>query len=208
VVELGGLWPGYVSQAHHGITPPGYGHPFLCDPAQLTKGHIYSYVMVNNFRTAFQVAQVADLLFRYSVTSYEGDWRAGGASDLGWSVATPLEAVCVTGPQTGSLPESDSFCRLDKPNVRLLAMKGAEDGDGLILRLVETEGQDTSVTVELPCMQIDEAFSTNLVEENQGVLAYDRHCVRVLVQANSIVTLRCLGSSNWPQATWFSRFHG
>ena len=29
LLEFGGLYPGYVSEAHHGVTYPGYGHPFL-----------------------------------------------------------------------------------------------------------------------------------------------------------------------------------
>jgi hypothetical protein len=199
VMEMGGLWPGYVSQAHHGVTPHGYGHEFLRDPAQWEKGHVYSYALVSNFRTNFQPVQVADALFRYSLTSHRGDWCQGRARDFGWAVATPLVSVCIVGPQEGTLPESASFCGVDQSTVLLLAMKGAEDGDGLIIRLAETEGRGTSVTVTVPFLEITQAFKTNLVEENEAVLPHDRHNVRVSLPANGIVTVRCRGARRWPE---------
>jgi hypothetical protein len=206
VMEVGDLWPGYVSQAHHGITPPGYGHEFLRDPAQLVKGYIYSYIMNNNFRTNFEPVQVADALFRYSMTSHEGDWRKGEARDFGWSVATPLEPVCIKGPQDGFLGKATNFCQLDLNNVLLLTMKIAEDGDGLILRLAETEGRDSIVTVVLPYFEITQAFKTNLVEENQGVLSYDRHSFQVSMRANGIATVRCRCFRTWSSINTFAWF--
>ncbi|MCS7221977.1 MAG: glycoside hydrolase family 38 C-terminal domain-containing protein [Anaerolineae bacterium] len=211
VVALGGLWPGYLSQAHHAVTPPGYGHAFLRDPAQLEKGHIYSYAMVNNFRTNFQPVQVADVLFRYSIQTQRIAAGQGGqagedpsslairARDFGWAMSTPLVPVCVMGPQgagnraeTGSwLPVTASFCQLDQPNVSVLALKAAEDSDGWIVRLAETEGQEVTVTVTLPFLDIAQAFLTNLVEEDAAVLPYDRHSVRVRMPAHGIVTIRC-----------------
>ena len=216
VVELGGLWPGYTSQAHHGVTPPGYGHEFLRDPAQLEKGYIYSYALASNFRTNFQPVQVADMLFRYSITSStppSPDCRRGAdagvqrrgegylpSRDFGWAAATPLAGVSLHGPQSGVLPLSNSFCQVDHPNVFLLTLKAAEDGDGLIVRLAETEGQETTVVVTLPAMLIAQAFGANLVEENEGAISYDRHSLRVRVPAHGIVTVRCRTGRRWPTA--------
>jgi hypothetical protein len=201
VVELGGLWPGYVSHAHHGVTPPGYGHPFLRDPSEYDKGHIYSYAMANNFRTNFQPVQVADALFRYTITTYEGEWQPGRGRDFGWQASTPLVPVGVVGPQQGTLSRSSSFCQVDQSNVLVLTIKGAEDGEGLVIRLAETEGQDGTVEVTLPYWEIDRAYAANLVEENQGILEHDGHTVRVPIRAHSIATFRCLGPQRWPQAT-------
>jgi alpha-mannosidase len=197
-MEVGGLWPGYVSQAHHAITPPGYGHEFLRDLAQLKRGRIYSLVMMSNFRTNFQPVQVADLLFRYSITTHRGDRLQALARDFGWAAATPLVPVTVKGPQQGALSPWASFCRVDRPNVLLVTLKAAEDGDGLILRLRETEGQDTVVIVSLPFLDVCQAFRTNLVEENEASLSYDRHSFRMHLPANGLVTVRCRSSRRWP----------
>ncbi|NIO38856.1 MAG: hypothetical protein GTO41_00840, partial [Burkholderiales bacterium] len=42
LLEFGGLWPNYCSQAHHGIDPPGYGADFVTTE-QVTKGHMYAF---------------------------------------------------------------------------------------------------------------------------------------------------------------------
>jgi alpha-mannosidase len=205
VVEFGGLWPGYVSQAHHGVTPPGYGHDFLRSPAQLEKGHIYSCVTDNNFRTNFEPFQVADLLFRYSLTTHPGDWRQAGSARFGWGAAAPLEPVFVHGPQAGEYPATASFCSLDQANIQLLTLKAAEDGDGTVLRLAEMEGRETDVVVGLPYLDIERANHANLVEEDGAELPAERHSVRVTVPAYGLATVRLRGGTRWPTIDWMGR---
>ena len=196
VMQMGGLWPGYVSQAHHAITPPGYGQPFLSDPGQLTKGHLYSYALANNFRTNFDPVQVSDILLRYAITSHPGDWRAARAWHMGWAASTPLEAVAVIGPGAGSLPAKHAFLRVDAPNALLLAAKIAEDGQGLIIRLMETAGEAVEANLEVAAMELGQAYLTNVVEENvavmeHAVLEHARHTVRVPLRPYGLATVRC-----------------
>jgi alpha-mannosidase len=200
VVAMGGLRPVPVSQAHHSVTPPGYGQAFLRDPGQLQQGYLYSYALVNNFRTNFQPVQVGDMLFRYAVTSHPGDESSRTARSFGWSVGTPLVPLCVVGGHEGRLSTSGSFCQVDAENVTVLTIKGAEDGDGLVIRLAEMEGKDSVVMVTLPYLDIDQAFETNLVEEDHGVLDHRRHSVQVPIRANGLTTIRCRGARGWPQA--------
>jgi hypothetical protein len=204
VVEFGGLWPGYVSQAHHGARPPSFDHEFLRDPAQLEKGHLYSYVMVNNFRTNFEPFQVADLLFRYSLTTHPGDWRKGGATRFGWAAAAPLEPVFIHGPQAGDYPLAASFCALDQPNIQLLTLKAAEDGEGVVVRLAETDGRETRVKVSVPYLEIERASETNLVEEDGVALPSTPHSVTVTVPAYGLATARLRGR-RWPVIDWLAR---
>ena len=189
LLEFGGLWPSYVSQAHHGATPPDFGREFV-KPAEVTKGHMYSYVLNSNFRTNFQPLQQGDFLFRYSITAHEGDWKEGRARNFGWAVGNPLVPVCVSGKKEGPLGRTLSFCQVDKPNVLVLALKRAEDGDGIILRLIETEGEAVTATVTLPHLTIREAHRTNVVEENQEALDAGSHKIKVPVKAFGITTVR------------------
>ncbi|NLE43950.1 MAG: hypothetical protein GX620_04460 [Chloroflexi bacterium] len=205
VVAIGGLWPGYVSQAHHGATGPGYGHEFLSDPAELRDGHIYSLALASNFRTNFQPVQTGDVLFRYAMTSHAGDWRDGRSRDFGEDVSAPLYPVCIRGRQTGRLAVRASFCRLSAANVSLLTFKAAEDGDGVVVRVAETEGLHTQVDVELPYVRIGQAYRTNLVEEDQEILPYDAHTVRVELRPYQIATVRCRTGRRWPAVTFFAR---
>ncbi len=189
LLEFGGLWPCYVSQAHHGVDPADFGRPFVT-PEQLTKGYMYAFVLDSNFRTNFQPVQQADILFRYSLTSSAGPRAHSEYRNFGWSVHNPLAAVLVNGGKQGSLPGEASFCRLDQPNILLVTIKRAEDGQGLIVRLVETDGNATTATLTLPATTIEKAWLANPVEENQASLTCTEHEVTVPVKPFGIATVR------------------
>jgi hypothetical protein len=189
LLEFGGLWPCYVSQAHHGVTPAGFGRDFV-KPEQLTKGHMYAFVLDSNFRTNFQPVQQADILFRYAFTSQAGPQTNSENRNFGWSIHNPLMAVLANGSRQGPLPPQGSFCRLDKPNVFLTTLKQAEDTRGVIVRLIETDGRPTEATLTIPAVAVEKAWRTNLVEENQEELACTEHSVTVPVKSFGITTLR------------------
>jgi len=189
LLEFGGLWPCYVSQAHHGVTPPDFGTEFVKQD-DLKNGYMYSFCLDSNFRTNFQPTQQGDMLFRYSITTHKGDWKDGRSRDFGWSIGNPLIPVSVDGKKKGTLSKSMSFCHVDKPNVLLLTLKQAEDGDGIIVRLVETEGIKVTVTVTLPFITVEKAYQTNLVEENERILSAQKHAVTVPLNPFGITTIR------------------
>lgn len=190
LLELGGLWPNYCSQAHHGIDPPGFGAAFVT-PEQITKGHMYAFAMSSNFRTNFQPVQQSEILFHYSLTSHEGGWQEGGCARFGWGIANPFVVDSVHGQRSGSLaPDTMSFCSVDQPNVLLTTLKRAEDGDGVILRLIETEGKETTASVKLPYLAVTEARTTNLVEEDEGQAPCSDREIQVNLKAFGITTVR------------------
>jgi alpha-mannosidase len=189
LLEFGGLWPNYCSQAHHGIDPPGFGADFV-KPEQVTKGYMYAFVMSSNFRTNFQPVQQSEILFRYSLRSHEGDWRKGDCAHFGWANTDSFIVDDVHGRKNGPLaPDTMSFCSVDKPNVMLTALKQAEDGDGIIIRLIETQGKQTTALVTLPHVAIKEAILTNLVEENKSPANFTKHEIQVNLKAFGITTV-------------------
>jgi hypothetical protein len=189
MVEFGGLNNSEVSSAHHGVTPVKFGAPFV---TEMKKGYMYSYVINSNFRTNFQTTQLGDILFRYSITSHKGNWIEGRPRDFGWATGNPLIAVPVDGKSKGNLPEILSFCQIDKPNVMLLTMKQAEDGEGIIIRLNETEGRDTEVNVTLPKMTIRKVYETNIVEMNNNLLDLQGQTIKIKIKAFGIKTIRII----------------
>ena len=189
LVEFGGLWPCYVSQAHHGVTPPDFGRDFV-KAGDITKGYMYSFVIDSNFRTNFQPVQQSDMLFRYSITTHKGGWKEGHPRDFGWAIGNPLIPMSVNGKRTGTLGRKMSFCQVDKPNGFLLTLKRPESGDGIIVRLIETEGKEVTATLTLPHITVDKAYQTNLVEENKGELTFTEHSIKVPIKAFGISTIR------------------
>ncbi len=189
LLEFGGLWPCYVSQAHHGVTPPDFGREFVKE-SQITKGHMYSFILNSNFRTNFQPVQQGDMLFRYSITTHKNGWKEGNCHDFGWAICNPLIPVEMHGKKQGTLERTMSFCQVDKPNVFLLTLKRAEDGDGIIVRLIETEGKDATATLSIPHLTIKQAYRTNLVEENKDKAAFTEHTITAPIKAFGITTFR------------------
>ena len=90
------------------------------------------------------------------------------------------------------MPTSSSFCEVDKDNVLLVTVKRAEDGNGFIVRLLETEGRDTEVSVSLPFVQVTAAYETNLVEENERIIPVKGKSVGVKINAWGNATLRLI----------------
>jgi len=189
LLEFGGLWPCYVSQAHHGATPAGFGQPFV-KPEQMTKGYMYAFVLDSNFRTNFQPVQQGDILFRYSLTSGKGPQANSVNRDFGWSIHNPLVGVVANGGRDGPFENRMSFCRLEQPNVLVVAMKRAEDGQGVIVRLIETDGKQGAATLTLPALAVEKAWQTNIVEENQAELEHTDHSVTMPVRPFGISTVR------------------
>ncbi len=166
MVQFSENWPDYVSQAHHGVKPPDFYHKFLDKPSQFKEGHIYSYVANNNFGTNCIVSQPGVILLTYSMTSHPGDWKEGRARNFGWDFCSPMPHVVLSGGQSGNLPLSQGFCEINRRNVVITTIKRAENGDDVIVRLLETEGVDSEVEVNLPFLKFREAVETNVVEEN------------------------------------------
>ncbi len=190
LLEFGGLWPNYCSQAHHGIDPPGFGADFVT-PEQITKGYMYAFVMSSNFRTNFQPVQQSEILFHYSLTTHEGNWQKGDCARFGWAIANPFIVDDVRGKNDGLLPpDTMGLCSVDKPNVLLTTLKEAEDGNGIIIRLIETQGRQTTASVTLPDIAVAEAVVTNLAEQNEGQAVFTEHEVQVSLRAFGITTVR------------------
>ena len=188
--QFGENWPDYVSQAHHGTKPAGFNHKFLTSPDQFLKGYMFSYVANNNFRTNFQVSQPGVILLRYSLRSHQGDWKEGRARDFGWGFSCPPVSVILKGPQRGKLPPSSGFCRIDSPNILVTTLKRAENSPGLVIRLLETEGRDSRVTVHLPFLKFRKAVETNIVEEDLRVLKSGKNRFSVRIKPWSVATVR------------------
>jgi alpha-mannosidase len=76
----------------------------------------------------------------YGVAGHGGDWRQGGSDWQGQRLNDPLVAF-QTSRHAGALGREFSLLKLSSPRIRLLALKKAEQGDEIIVRLVELDGK-------------------------------------------------------------------
>jgi alpha-mannosidase len=77
--------------------------------------------------------------------------------------------ILSTRPKAGTWPLTHGFITLEAGTVAISAVKVPEEADGkeMLIRLYETEGQDTEVTLAF-CREIREAV---LVDINENVLS-------------------------------------
>jgi len=79
---------------------------------------------------------------------------------------------------------------ISNPTINLLAWKRAEDGDGTILRLQEASGQASRFNISSKYMKVDQAWSCNLLEDNQAQLPSNADGVGVSVTPFQVMTIR------------------
>ncbi len=130
---------------------------------------------------------------RYSMYFHEGEADPATLTRLGAAWNHPL-LVIPANLQTGDAPAQRSFARVETPGVVLSALKQAEDGSGLVLRLVELNGADTEAVVTLdPALAagLTNAVLLDLMERPiEGEAHFENNTLRVPVRANSFVTVR------------------
>ena len=78
--------------------------------------------------------------FLYGIAGHRSDWRTAQTDWQGQSLNDPLIAF-ETSKHSGALGREFSLLRVSNPRIRVLALKKAEHGDEVILRMVELDGK-------------------------------------------------------------------
>ena len=76
----------------------------------------------------------------YGLSAHEGDWRKARTDDQAYRLNQPLIAFTTTA-HPGALGKQFSLLQVGSPNIRVLAMKKAENSDETVVRFVETDGK-------------------------------------------------------------------
>lgn len=100
--------------------------------------------------------------FTYAIYPHAEKWQAAGTVKQAFFLNQP--ALAVKGGNPG---ESFSLASLDATNVVLETVKRAEDGDGTIVRMYESENSLTNVTLDWN-LPFTTAESCNCLEQPDG----------------------------------------
>jgi hypothetical protein len=162
------------------------------------QGTIFSYVMNNYWDTNYVAGQGGEFTFRYVLTSASAI-TPPALTRLGWEALTPLEtdeikyqdkSVNRPGPLD---PVQGGFLNVDDPDVVLLTWKQAEDHHGYILRFLEIAGRSATVGVSSPLLDVQSAWVSNTMEENQQSLTVSERGIKFSINPYEIVTVRLQG---------------
>ncbi len=130
--------------------------------------------------------------FAYSLFPHSGRWDEGTIREA-YAINDPL--LVYTAPGQSSTPSSQqrliaaSFLSVDAPNVVIETVKQADDGDGVIVRLYETQRRRGNVTLSAG-FDLSGAELVNLLEEKKDDLNVNGNQVTFAIRPYQIVTLR------------------
>ena len=123
----------------------GFGIALLndCKYGHDAKGNT---VRLTLLRAAYDPDPLPDIgrhSFTYSVFPHPGDWREAETWKRGHELNSPLRII------DGASSRRKSWVSVDAPGVDLSAVKGADDGKGLVVRLVEMHGRRVRLRINL-----------------------------------------------------------
>jgi alpha-mannosidase len=133
-------------------------------------------------------------IFSYALLPHQGDWRQGETIKQAYLFNLPATGglthrASITDAPEDVMIEPVSLVRTDRPGLVIDSIKPAEDGDGLIVRVVEEHNSRGPATLRF-FRPIASAEETNLLERNLGPAAFSGHDLHVEVQPYGVSTYR------------------
>lgn len=130
------------------LSEPGFGVALLNDAkyGHSAKGNVLGLSLVRGPVWPDPLADEGRHSFTYSLLPHAGDWHEGGVREQAEWLNQPLCTQRVQGLAAYSR-SLVSFAGID---AALSALKGAEDGEGLILRVYEPAGRRGAFSLKLP----------------------------------------------------------
>jgi alpha-mannosidase len=184
---------GLLGRAGPGVTlvnSSKYGH--------CVDGHSLELALLRASIDPDPLPDIGEHTIEYALVPHGAGWTVGDSMRAGEEMNAPLVLASCSFHE-GDLPSAQSFVQVEPTNVRLAALKpgqGPADGiEGLVLRLVEVEGRETTAKVTLADALAPEgavAVAVDTLErpiESDGV-RLDDGTLTVRLPADGIVTVR------------------
>ena len=133
-----------------------------CKYGHAVRGNELSITLMRGPVCPDPTGDIGEQDFIYSVYPHAGDWSAADVGNLARALNEPLAALWLPDGAFGGC----GFLRVDKKNAVVDAFKAAQNGEGTIVRVNETEKKRCRVTLSLPFAP-SAAYECNLMEENE-----------------------------------------
>jgi len=167
-------WARFETCAHKwaDLSEGDYGVSLLndCKYGHDIKGHTMRLTLLKSPLLPDPEADAGHHAFTYSLYPHGGDWRCGTVA-AAYELNVPLLARYREGG-SGQLPADYSLVEVDQPGVIVEAVKMAEEGDDLIVRVYECYNSRGPVTMRFAA-PIAEAYECNLLEEGRDPVDVD-----------------------------------
>jgi alpha-mannosidase len=156
---------------------------------------IFSYIFNNYWHTNFRAEQGGETIFRYVITTGV-QLTPAELSRFGRAAMTRLETDQVIDqdkvgdPERPLEPVPASFLQLEGQGVVVENWKAAEDGNGTVLRLLETAGLESHVTLKFPQLDLQQVWLCTAMEDNLRQIPVKGGTVQLTLKPHEIATVR------------------
>jgi alpha-mannosidase len=144
------------------------------------------------------MADYGEHRFNYSLYPHSGSWNKDTQREA-YLLNDPIIIYQMkeerhlhrTQVQVGKKPISNlqSLISVSSSNVIIETVKRAEDGDGIIVRLYESQRKRGHIQIRLG-FAAESAWETNLLEENQSELSVENNLIHLNLKPYQIMTIR------------------
>jgi alpha-mannosidase len=126
--------------------------------------------------------------FTYSLYPHSGDWKQARTIRRGYELNYKLLSLPVEG-HAGKLGKQHSYLEVEPENVIVTAWKKSEDGNDLIIRFYEWQGQEKDVKLTVQG-GLNSAAEVNLMEEMPQTISVHDDAVTVHTKPYEIKTVK------------------
>lgn len=155
--------------------------------ASMIRGQRYTSVRIVRGEevTSIHFPPNGHYVFKYSLSSGPGDWKALRSYRMGLDFNSPLIPVSVVDDISGkSLPPMRSFCSVQGDNLVISALKKSEADSSIVLRLYEIQGSKTETPItflgKLEDFHASDLLEQDLRTEAQRVLRVNPYEIQTL----------------------------
>jgi alpha-mannosidase len=181
------------------LSEGGYGVSLLndCKYGHDVHGNVMRISVLRGTTNPDPDADKGEHRFTYSLLPHSDAWdertvsQAYALNDppIVWPARKPAGTV---GPTRSAI----ALMQTDAPHVVIETIKQAEDGQGLIVRLYESQRRRGPFTLTT-LFALAEVWLTNLLEQSEERLAADEHKVSLDISPYKIITLRLVPDHPW-----------
>ena len=128
--------------------------------------------------------------FTYSYYPHAGTWQTGRTVEEAFKLNFALKGIPVSA-KSGTLPESNSYINCDNDDIVIDAVKQAQDGNGIIVRVYQSRrvrGERT-LTINLPFTKV---YETNLMEVDEKEIEFKDNKITFNVTPFEVKTFRLI----------------
>jgi hypothetical protein len=126
--------------------------------------------------------------YEYAIAVHAGDWQSAVLLQQAAEYYTPVR-IAMTGRGQGNLPLSASLFTINNSNLHVTAVKGAEDGQGLIIRFFNPTDAEISATLTFG-KSLQSASHCKMDESFMNEIAVNKNKLKISARGKKIVTVR------------------